>query len=156
MRYTLNQVKNLLICRPGSWLNPGRFLVLILLAGVCWLVLDSRDADATSEHAMPEVAGVVRDTSGAPIANAWVTNGTDYTFSDADGVFVFDSGKVLPGSALIVSSSGFGQEEIVAPDNGAPVEVTMDPFSVRGIYTRSSATRRRPSPPSSISPEPLR
>jgi hypothetical protein len=106
-------------------------LLLAALGCVATLILVSNAVGAQDSS---EVAGIIRDADGKPIANAWVTDGTSYTFTDNQGTFVFDSGKVVPGSSLIVSSSGFQQERIVAPHNGAPVEITMTDSAVRGIY----------------------
>lgn len=120
--------------RPGRQCIPGRLLVFLLLAAVgitAVFVVRSQDAVAQT---YPEVAGIIRDDAGKPIANAWVTDGNTYTFTDSRGAFVFDNGKVIPGSSLIVSSSGFHQERVVAPDNGDPVEVVMTDSAVRGLY----------------------
>lgn len=116
-----------------QWI-PGRLLVPFLLAALaCVAFVASRSNDAAAQGSQ-EVAGIIRDTDGEPIANAWVTDGHSYTFTDSQGSFVFDNGKVVPGSSLIVSSSGFQQERIVAPDHGDPVEITMTDSAVRGIY----------------------
>jgi hypothetical protein len=113
---------------------PGRLLVPLLLAALaCVAILAFQSNDVEAQDS-PEIAGIIRDTDGKPIANAWVTDGNTYTFTDSRGTFVFDSGKVVPGSSLIVSSSGFQQERIVAPNNGDPVEITMTDSAVRGIY----------------------
>lgn len=119
------------IARPGWNLHLGR-LVVLLIAGVALVALTENSA--ASEQPQQEVAGIIRNTEGQPIANAWVTDGASYTFTDAQGVFVFDSGKVLPGAALTVSGSGYVQERVVAPNNGDAIEIVMDSFGVRGLY----------------------
>ena len=118
--------------RPGTWLNPGRLFALSCLAMLAALAF-TQSASASDEQD-PEVAGVIRNDAGQPIANAWVTDGTNYTFTDRDGIFVFDQGKVVPGSSLVVSSSGYVQKSVVAPNNGDHVEVTMNPYAIRGLY----------------------
>lgn len=122
--------------RPGVWLTPGRFF--ILMAAITILIVFSNKPASAAEQHLPEVAGIILNTDGNPIANAWVTDGTTYTFTDQQGVFVFDQGKVLPGTSLIVSSSGYIQELVVAPDNGDAVEVVMSSYSIRGLYFNPS------------------
>ncbi|MCO5227386.1 MAG: hypothetical protein M9934_03735 [Thermomicrobiales bacterium] len=121
--------------RPGMLFTPGRLLVLAVVITLMIIALGQEQSSAADANQRPtEVAGTVLGEDGLPIANAWVTDGEHYTFTDAQGNFVFASGKVVPGTALIVSSSGYGQEQFVAPPDGDPVEIVMDPFSVRGIY----------------------
>lgn len=122
--------------RPGGWLTPGRLFVLILTA-VTFCVTADHPA-AAADQQFPEIAGVIRNTDGKPISNAWITDGTAYTFTDDQGVFVFDPGKVLPGTSLVVSSSGYIQELVVAPNNGNAVEVVMSSYAIRGIYFNPS------------------
>lgn len=119
---------------PGRALFSG-LVIAVLLAALCWWYASEVSQPVAAENLnAPEVAGTVLGDDGLPIANAWVTDGNTYTFTDAQGNFVFDTGKVMPGSSLIVSSSGFGQEQFVAPSDGNPVEIVMDSFSVRGLY----------------------
>ena len=120
--------------RPGKRLIPGRFLALLAFGAL--LALVALHGSTTSVHAdeATEIAGTVLDADGDPIANAWVTDGDTYTFTDAQGIFVFDGGKVLPGSSLIASSAGFEQEKVRAPNNGNPMKIVMTDSSVRGIY----------------------
>ncbi|MCA9835043.1 MAG: hypothetical protein KC435_13905 [Thermomicrobiales bacterium] len=110
----------------------GRFRVLLPAIAAGWLT-GSR-VGLAAETSSQEIAGTVRSEDGEPIANAWVTDGENYTFTDDQGNFSFGSGKVLPGSSLTVSGSGYHQERFEAPANGNPVEIVMDDFSVRGIY----------------------
>lgn len=125
-------VANEKVFRPGEWLTPGRFLVLFV-ALIASIVIS--EASASSREAQStEVAGIIRNSDGNPIPNAWVTDGTNFTFTDRQGVFYFDTGKVIPGSSLIVSSSGYEQEQIKAPTNGKSVEIVMSSYSVRGLY----------------------
>lgn len=118
--------------RPEMTRFSGRFRVLLPALAAGWLA-GARTSSATDASSQ-EVAGTVRGTDGEPIANAWVTDGENYTFTDTQGNFSFDSGKVLPGSSLTVSGSGYHQERFDAPANGSPVEIVMDDFSVRGLY----------------------
>lgn len=118
--------------RPGVALSPGRLLVLLLCVVACAIAVTS--SSAAAEQHFAEVAGIIQNTDGNPIPNAWVTDGENYTFSDQHGLFVFDNGKVLPGAPLIVSSAGYEQELVLAPENGDAVEVVMSSYSVRGLY----------------------
>lgn len=127
-----NEVSECRRIRPGGVLSPGRILVLIVLALATAAMFASTNSSA--ESPAKEVAGTVRNTDGSPIANAWVTDGNNYTFSDNQGVFVFDSGKVVPGASLLVSSSGYQQEQFSAPSDGKTVDVVMNATSVRGLY----------------------
>lgn len=119
--------------RPGINHFPGRFLVLLSFVALLFAItiFTSESARANSRT---EVGGYVRDSSGQPIANAWITDGQAYEFTDARGMFVFDSGKVVPGTSLIASSSGYEQQLVVAPNDGDAVEIVMSDASVRGIY----------------------
>ena len=122
--------------RPGAMKTPGRFIAftlfgtLLVTMGIL-VIIDPDDASADSRV---EIGGYVRDSNGQPIANAWVTDGQTYEFTDDQGMFVFDGGKVLPGSSLVASSSGYQQQSVVAPNNGNAVEIVMSDSSVRGIY----------------------
>lgn len=119
--------------RPAGYLSTGRLLVITaFLIAVIFAILQPETSAADVEPT--EVAGTVTGEDGLPIANAWVTDGKHYTFTDAQGNFVFDNGKVVPGASLIVSSSGYVQEQFIAPPDGGRVEIVMDPYSVRGIY----------------------
>lgn len=120
--------------RLGTWPVRGRLVVGVLLAGFAAVAVTYVEGDNVSAESVTEIAGHIRDDNGRPIANAWVTDGENYTFTDAQGVFVFDNGKVLPGSSLIASSAGFQQEHVVAPNNGNRVEIVMTVSAVRGIY----------------------
>ena len=118
--------------RPGVWITPGRIIVGILAAIAVLGAMGG--AASAAEQMYPEVAGTIRNTDGNPISNAWVTDGENYTFADQQGNFYFDNGKVLPGDSLIISSAGYEQLLVVAPDNGNAVDVVMSPYSVRGLY----------------------
>lgn len=119
-------------CRPGLDWSLGRLFVCLAISMLGFLVLEATGNAA--EKPTHDVAGFIRNSDGQPIPNAWVTDGTHYTFTDQQGLFVFDQGKVLPGSSLIVSSSGYVQEQITAPADGKSVEVIMDQYSIRGLY----------------------
>ena len=118
--------------RPGSHTILGR-LVALLLAFVA-IAFVAAETASSADLTTPEVAGVIRNTDGNPIPNAWITDGSSYTFSDMQGVFVFEQGKVVPGSSLVISSSGYIQESVVAPNNGSALDVVMSSHSVRGLY----------------------
>ncbi len=117
---------------PGVIATPGRVLIGIIAAlGAFFLAAAMPSA---AEQILPEVAGMIKNSDGNPIPNAWVTDGENYTFTDQQGIFYFNDGKVVPGTSLIVSSAGYEQELVVAPNNGDPVDVVMSPYSVRGLY----------------------
>lgn len=121
--------------RPGSWLNPGRFLVFSLVLIAAWLLIANTPEPAAGKPLhMPELVGKVRNTDGKPVVNAWITDGTNYTFTDSHGLFVFPEGKVAPGTRLTVSGSGYMQALVSAPDDGTPIDLTMTSYGVRGIY----------------------
>src|SRR5690554_3768564 len=108
------------LVRPGGWASPVRFLVILLLLAAA--AVTAANSASAAELQLPEVAGVIQNSDGKPIPNAWVTDGTNYTFPDQQGVFVFDNGKVMPGTSLLVSGPGYQQASIIAPDNGSAVE----------------------------------
>lgn len=118
--------------RQSVWLTP-ELIIISIFAALAFGVLTQSDTSA-AEQSFPEVAGIIRNSDGNPIANAWVTDGENYTFTDHQGIFLFDNGKVVPGDTLIVSSSGYEQQRVVAPNNGVAVDVTMSSYSVRGLY----------------------
>ncbi len=113
-------------------LISGRIVVGILAAVALFFVTQA--SGFASDPVDLEVAGTIRNSDGHPIPNAWITDGESYTFSDQQGIFHFSNGKVLPGDALIISSAGYQQELVVAPNNGQAVDVVMSSYSVRGIY----------------------
>lgn len=116
----------------GMSLFPTRVMVIIL-AALGLLLFSGYDASAADVR-LPEVAGVIRNSDGKPVTNAWVTDGTSYTFSDRQGFFVFDSGKVAPGTSLTISGAGYKQTRVKTPSNGKAVEVVMSVNPVRGLY----------------------
>lgn len=119
----------------GVPVTPLRLFGVVLLGVMIALLWDHSDSSASEITSMaPEVAGIVRNTEGAPIVNAWVTDGTNYTFTDADGVFVFPQGKVVPGSTLIVSGSGYEQATVSTNGDGEPLNLTVASQGVRGVY----------------------
>lgn len=118
--------------RSRMRITPGRLIFGLLAAIATILLADSTTAAAEQIH--PEIAGIIRNTDGNPVANAWVTDGENYTFTDQQGIFLFTNGKVLPGDTLIVSGAGYEQELIVAPKSGDALDVTMASSSVRGLY----------------------
>lgn len=118
--------------RADVWLTPSRVIVGIIAAFTLFIATEV--SASAAEQVFPEVAGIIRNTDGNPIANAWVTDGENYTFTDQQGIFIFDNGKVLPGDSLIISSAGYKQELVVAPNNGSAVDITMSSHSVRGLY----------------------
>lgn len=119
--------------RPGETHAPGRLLVLFAILATMFTLAHFASEDVSAES-RTEVGGHVLDNNGQPIANAWVTDGETYEFTDSRGMFVFDSGKVVPGSSLIASSSGYEQQLVVAPNNGDAVKIVMSDSTVRGIY----------------------
>lgn len=127
----LNQTTSI-TSRLGRHLIPGRLFIVIAVVILAFFTIQATSNAA--EQPAHEVAGFIRNSDGQPIPNAWITDGTNYTFSDQQGLFVFDQGKVLPGSSLIISGSGYVQEEIKAPVDGESVDVVMDQYSIRGIY----------------------
>ncbi len=122
------------LCRPGKRLIPGRFLALLALGALISLLGFHVSPETAQAEEVTEIAGTVLDSEGKPVANAWVTDGDTYTFTDAQGIFVFDSGKVVPGSSLLASSAGFQQQLVVAPNNGDPMKIVMTDSAVRGLY----------------------
>jgi hypothetical protein len=87
-----------------------------------------------SKTAGQEVAGVVTDANGDPVAQAWITDGETYAFTDSSGAFIFDPGAVAPDATLSVFGSGYHQVEVQLPGDGQPIEVALELQMIRGIY----------------------
>lgn len=81
-----------------------------------------------------EVAGTVQNVDGEPVVEGWVTDGSAFAFTDADGNFVFDDGEVEPGAQLTVFGAGYHDAVVDAPADGTPLEVTLEHQQIKGIY----------------------
>lgn len=95
---------------------------------------------ATTPQATPtqatagEIAGTVRNIDGEPVTQGWVTDGSTFAFTDADGHFVFAPGTVQPGATLTVFSAGYHEEKLPVPADGQPVQVTLEHQMIKGLY----------------------
>jgi hypothetical protein len=89
---------------------------------------------ATPDESAAEIAGTLRNADGEPIARGWVTDGTAFAFTDADGHFVFEPGTIQPGAALTVFGPGYDQMEVPAPTDGQPMDLQLEVQMIRGLY----------------------
>lgn len=81
-----------------------------------------------------EVAGTVRNIDGQPVERGWVTDGTTYAFTDADGNFVFEPGAIAADATLTVFAPGYFAQELKLPNGGAAIDVTLDIQQIHGLY----------------------
>lgn len=81
-----------------------------------------------------EIAGTLRNIDGEPIMSGWITDGTSFAFSDADGHFVFEAGTIAPDATLTIFASGYHQQDLPVPADGQPLQVTLDHQMIKGIY----------------------
>jgi hypothetical protein len=81
-----------------------------------------------------EIAGTLRNIDGEPVASGWVTDGTSFAFSDADGHFVFEASTIPPDATLTIFASGYHQQDLPVPASGQPLQVTLDHQMIKGIY----------------------
>ena len=108
-------------------------------AGAAALASQSEEATPVPEKedalasAPQEVAGTVADADGNPVARAWVTDGTSYVFSDADGAFLFKKGQVAPDATLRVFGAGYFEQQVEVPQDGI-LDVTLELQPIKGIY----------------------
>lgn len=81
-----------------------------------------------------EVAGILRNSDGRPIARGWVSDGTSFAFTDADGVFRFEPGKIAAGATLTAFGTGYHILDIPAPTDGTPLDLVLEIQPIRGLY----------------------
>ena len=81
-----------------------------------------------------EVAGTLRNADGQPIARGWVTDGTSFAFTDADGVFRFEPGKVAADATLTAFGPGYHTIDLPVPVDGTPLDLVLEIQQIRGLY----------------------
>lgn len=91
-------------------------------------------AEASPSASPGEVAGKLLNSDGQPIVRGWVTDGTAFSFTDAEGVFYFAPGTIQPGATLTAFGSGYHAEHVPASTDGEPMTVTLEVQEIRGLY----------------------
>jgi outer membrane receptor protein involved in Fe transport len=79
-----------------------------------------------SVTANAQVAGVVLDASGAPVAGATVAAGTASATTGDDGSFSLPD-MATSGAELRVNAPGFAEATLIAPGDAQPVRVVLQP-----------------------------
>ncbi len=94
-----------------------------------------------------QVAGVVIDASGAPVAGATVTAGTASATTGDDGSFSLPD-MATAGVELRVAAAGFADASVVAPGDAQPVRVVLQPapFADTVVVTASRGAARLATP----------
>lgn len=81
-----------------------------------------------------QIVGTVANTAGEPVANAWVTDGETFAFTDSDGAFMFTPGKAAADAKLTVFGSGYHEQQVAVPSDGSALSITLELQKIRGIY----------------------